>query len=132
MSWTKGPTKKELKPGVCRYRITYRVHDGDKWTAYQMWKTDKVGRKDAIGADLYQRLSMRPNMFEILSVLPVEGELELGNVGAPSMVITPQEYEEMRQKEMASVSRKDLADRAREHGWDDIAKDITKGDLELN
>ena len=127
MVWNKGPTAK-LPPGVTRYEIRYRVHDGDKWNTHRMWKTDKVGKEKEIGEELYRRLTRRPNPVDIMSIKAIEGEIPL-ETGTPSMVVTPKEYEEMRAAEAASVSKKDLVDRAKEHGWDRIAEDIKKGGL---
>ncbi len=113
--FTKGPVQK-LPDGIIRYELVYRVKvDDSDWKVYRMWRTARVGMEEAIGRELRDRLARHPHPFEIITVRPLGGEVPI-QTGKPTHVITPEEYEAEKLKELSQFSRSDVKDRAREIG----------------
>ena len=113
--FTKGPIHK-LPEGISRYEIVYRMmQDDETWKAYRMWKTDKSGKDEEIGKELYARLATKLRPFEILSVTELGSEVPI-QTGRASLVLSPSEYNSLKEGERARFSKAEVKERAKEIG----------------
>ena len=128
MTYSRGPVHR-LAPGKVRWEIKYRtMNDNGGWDPHIMWKTGAEDEETqmAIARELWHRITSKGLVLDILSIKSLGSEIPIQNTGAPTQIVSPEEYRRMKQNDVASLDPRDLRDRAREWGWPRLADGLTQ------
>ncbi len=113
--FTKGAISK-LPEGIVRWEVVYRVMgDDEEWNVRRMWRTAKEDAEPEIAKELQARLSTKIRRFEIVSIRSIGNEIPI-RTGSPTAVVTPAEYENMKNADRAKFGKSDVRERAKALG----------------